>query len=238
MRRRTDVHVFDTPAAAIAAAAAAVGAHASAAIEERSQFCLSLTGGGVAHQLYPLLAGDARGLVDWSRTHVWWGDERAVPPDHPDSNYHAAWEHLLSRVTISRDAIHRMPADDPDPDRAAREYEATLPPRFDLVLLGIGPDAHVCSLFPGRPAVRERVRLVVPVEDSPKPPPRRMTVTPPVLESARRLLVVAWGEEKADALAAAFAAEGTVEAVPARLARGGTWIVDRAAASRLPDRQL
>ena len=235
MRRRTDVHVFDTPAAAIAAAAAAVGAHASAAIEERSSFTIALTGGGMARDLYPLLAGDARNLVDWSRTHVWWGDERAVPADHPESNHKLAWDLLLSRVTIARDNVHRMPADDPDPERAAREYEAILPARFDLVLLGLGPDGHICSLFPGHAAVRERERRVVAVEGSPKPPPRRMTLTPAALESARRLLVVTYGEAKADAVAAAFAPDGDPLRVPARLARGGTWIVDRAAASRMSD---
>lgn len=233
MRPLTDLHVFDNPAAALAAAAAAIGAHASAAIEERSAFSIALTGGGMARDLYPLLAGDARNLVDWSRTHAWWGDERAVPPDHPESNYRLAWDLLLSRVSIARDNVHRMPADDPDPERAAREHEGTIPARFDLVLLGLGGDGHICSLFPGHAAVRERERRVLVVDGSPKPPARRMTLTPPVLESARNLLVVAYGEEKADAVAAAFVPEGDPVEVPARLARGGTWIVDRAAASRM-----
>ena len=233
MRDGPEVKVFDATPALLAAGAAAVGAAASEAIEARGAFTIALTGGSIARALYPLLGGDARGLVDWSRTHVWWIDERAVPPDHPESNYALARESLLRKVPVVLDHIHRMPADDPDPDRAAREYERTLPERFDLVLLGIGPDGHVCSLFPGHPALRERERRVVVVEGSPKPPPRRMTITAPVVERARARLMLASGAEKAEAVAAALAADGSVERTPARLARHGLWLLDAAAAAKL-----
>ena len=149
---------------------------------------LVVPGGSIARAFFPVLADAA---IDWTKVDVFWSDERAVGSDHEDSNYRVANELLLSHVGHAR--AHRMPADDPDLDAAARTYERELvrvlgdPPRFDVVLLGVGPDGHVCSLFPGQPALEEASRLVVAVTDSPKPPPRRLTLTLPALAGAEIL---------------------------------------------------
>lgn len=230
---KSNVHVFDSPKSLFASAAAAIGAAASEAIAARGAFTIALTGGSDAKRLYPVLA-ESPPLVEWVRTRVWWGDERCVPPEHEDSNYKLGWDLLLSRVSISRGSIHRMRGEDPDLDWAASDYAKSLPDRFDLVLLGVGPDGHVCSLFPGAATLRETERLVLPVTDSPKPPARRLTITPPVIEAARSLLVIVSGAEKAGAVARALAEDGGVHETPARLAKRGTWLLSREAAAKLP----
>jgi 6-phosphogluconolactonase len=159
---------------------------------ELGRLSLALPGGSAAEAFCPALV-PAR--VRWRDVDVFWCDERAVPPDHPDSNYRIADERLLSRVHVDPARIHRMPADAGDLTAAAAEYEKRLirasgaPPHVDIVLLGVGPDGHVCSLFPDHPALDERSRLVLPIVDSPKPPPRRLTLTLPALRQA--LVVVA-----------------------------------------------
>jgi 6-phosphogluconolactonase len=141
--------------------------------------------------------------VDWPRVDVFWGDERAVSPDHIDSNYGLARRALLGRVTPR---VHRMPGEAADLGAAAAGYESEMrsvlgePPRLDLLLLGMGADGHVCSLFPGHPALGEASRWVVAVEDSPKPPPARITLTLPALALADLLVVAAFGSAKADAV--------------------------------------
>ncbi len=231
--RSGDVHVFDSLVSFHNAGIAMIGAAAAEAIAARGSFSLALTGGGDAQAFYLAMAADGgRGLVEWIRTRVWWGDERCVPPDHADSNYRMAFDTLLKHVPIERDAIHRMRGEDPDVDWAATDYAKSLPERFDLMLLGMGPDGHVCSLFPGRRELDERERLVLPIDGSPKPPSRRLTVTPPVIDAARKLMVMVSSGTKADAVAAALA-DGPVSDVPARLARRGTWILMRDAASKI-----
>src|SRR4051794_31669439 len=149
---------------------------------ERGRFTVALSGGSTPKRLYQFLA-DAphRDRVDWSHVEVFWGDERCVPPEHPDSCYRMADEALLQKVPIPRDNIHRIQAENPDHDAAARDYQAEIarvfgvdpsgaPPVFDLVLLGMGPDGHTASLFPGNPVLRETTRWVAPVANSPKPP--------------------------------------------------------------------
>jgi 6-phosphogluconolactonase len=153
---------------------------------------LALPGGSAAETFCPALV-NAR--IHWRDVDVFWCDERAVPPDHADSNYRIAHDRLLSRVRVDPARIHRLPADAPDPAAAAIEYEKRIvrasgaPPHLDVVLLGVGSDGHVCSLFPNHAALAERVRLVVPIADSPKPPPRRLTLTLPALAGA--LVVIA-----------------------------------------------
>ena len=153
---------------------------------------LALPGGSAAEMFCPALV---RANVRWRDVDVFWCDERAVPPDHPDSNYRIAEERLLSRVQIDPARIHRMAADAPDPAAAANEYEKRIvrasgaPPHLDVVLLGVGSDGHICSLFPHHSALAERSRLVLPIVDSPKPPPRRLTLTLPTLAGA--LVVIA-----------------------------------------------
>jgi 6-phosphogluconolactonase len=173
---------------------------AAEAFSRRGRFSLALPGGSVAAMFLPRLA---QARVDWPRADFFWGDERAVPPGHPDSNYGLAWSLWLERAFLPSERLHRMAADAADLDAAARSYEAALvthagsPPALDVALLGVGPDGHVCSLFPGHPLLEEGKRLVAGVRDSPKPPPERLTLTLPALAAARLLVVAAFGVGKA-----------------------------------------
>jgi 6-phosphogluconolactonase len=207
-----------------------------AAVAARGTCSVALAGGTTPRATYEVLATSALaralpwGAIEWS-----FGDERAVPFDHPDSNYRLAAETLFAGRPEAFDRARRMPADAADAEAAATAYGLLLPDPLDVVLLGMGEDGHTASLFPGSPALEERDRRVVAVE-APKPPSRRMTVTAPVVESAREVLVLVSGEAKAEALARALEGPLDVRAVPAQLARGRTWIVDAAAASRLAPR--
>ena len=163
---------------------------------------------------------------------MFFGDERAVPPDHPDSNYLMVHRVLLSRVPVPAGQVHRMEAERSDREAAAREYERLLPPQLDILVLGMGPDGHTASLFPGSAALDERQRLVLPVIGA-KPPPQRLTITPPVIEAARRVAVIATGEDKAAMVARAIEGPLAPKDVPVQLARRGAWFLDQAAAGRL-----
>lgn len=176
---------------------------ANRAQARRGLCAIALPGGSVAAIFFPELA---RAQCDWSRTAFFWGDERAVAPEDPQSNYRLARHLWLEPAGVPGPRIHRMPADDPDAERAARSYEELLtrvlgtPPQLDLALLGMGADGHVCSLFPGHPLLSERQRLVAPIADAPWPPARRLTLTLPVLWEAALVVVAALGEAKADVL--------------------------------------
>ena len=208
------------------------------AIEDRGRFVVALTGGSIAANLYPRLVS-AR--VDWPRVEVFFGDERAVPPTDPESNYRVAGAVWLSRVPIRADAVHRMQGEAADLEAAARKYEAELlqalgePPVLDLVILGVGPDGHVCSLFPGHALLDDDQRWVASLDDAPKPPPHRITLTLSTLLAARTILVVASGEAKAEVVASALhdnASELPV-AIVAHEADEVTFLLDRAAAAQL-----
>ncbi len=214
------------------------------AFAERGRFALALAGGSVAQAFLPALA---RAAVDWKRTDFFWGDERAVPPDHPDSNYGLARALWLKEAGIPAERIHRMPAEvgadggaDTGLDAAARDYEAEMrnrlgtPPALDVVLLGVGPDGHVCSLFPGHPLLDEKARFVVAVTDSPKPPPRRLTLTLPALAAARLLVVAAFGAAKAAVMREALEdpASRFPVALALRQAKQALVLLDPAAAGR------
>lgn len=210
-----------------------LAARIAAAIAERGTCSLALSGGRTPRPIYVVLA--ARPLaeaIDWARVHVYFGDERAVPPDHPDSNYRMVDEALLRRVPLLPGHVHRMPADRPDRDAAAWEYEEILPPAFDVLLLGMGSDGHTASLFPGSPALAERDRHVVPVT-APVEPAQRMTITPPVIAAARHVAVVVAGAEKAAMVARALNGPYASAAVPVQLAAGARWFLDEAAAALL-----
>jgi 6-phosphogluconolactonase len=176
---------------------------AEEAIAARGTFLLALSGGSIAPLFFPSLA---RLPLDWSRVDFFWVDERAVAPDHPDSNFAEAQRLWLTPAGVPADRIHRIHGEDPDLRRACSAYAAELqriagaPPALDFALLGVGPDGHVASLFPGRAALREDRELVVPVEDAPKPPPRRITLTMPVLAATAHITVAAAGEAKADVI--------------------------------------
>jgi 6-phosphogluconolactonase len=178
--------------------------------------------------------------VDWARVHVFWGDERCVPPDHPESNYRLAREALLDHVPLPPANVHRIPTEQ-EPVQAAADYEQTLRrffgpgsvPRFDLVLLGLGTDGHTASLFPGTPAVHEYERWVVAHYVS-SLPAWRVTLTPAVLNAADQVTFLVAGEEKAGALKQVLAGPYQPDVLPAQVVRpaGGSllWLVDDAAA--------
>jgi 6-phosphogluconolactonase len=210
------------------------------AIAERGIFRVALSGGGTPKEVYPLLlAPGRRDAVDWSAVEFFWGDERAVPPDHPESNFGVAYGMLISQLPgVRQDRIHRMPAEASDLDAAALAYESELrlafsasgstPPALDLDWLGMGPDGHTASLFPGTAAVEERERWVV-ANHVPHLGAWRMTLTFPVLLAARRTIMVLSGSDKADALRAVRAGGSGLPAE--RIAGDGVeWIVDATAA--------
>jgi 6-phosphogluconolactonase len=174
---------------------------AAAAIAARGRFRIALAGGSTPRALYGQLA--AAHDVDWSRTDVFFGDERCVPPDDPQSNFRMARETLLSPAAVPPENVFRMRGDDPDLDRAARDYEVALGgvegPALDLALLGMGADGHTASLFPGTTALDEGGRLCVPVE-VPQLKTRRLTLTYPALQAARDVLFLVAGADKADTL--------------------------------------
>ncbi|MFD1858695.1 6-phosphogluconolactonase [Aeromicrobium camelliae] len=196
---------------------------------------LVLTGGTIANEVLAQLVGP---VSLWRDVDYYWGDERYVPSDDDDRNEKQAREAFLTRFEIPEDRIHPMPAagEFASKDDAADAYAAQLPESFDLVLLGVGPDAHVASLFPGFPQLDEKERRVVPVDDSPKPPPERLSLTYPMLNSATAVWFVVAGEDKAPAVAAALSG-APVDEAPAAGVRGveeTLWLLDTDSASRLP----
>lgn len=188
---------------------AAIGFLQSAveAIPRQGRFSVALSGGDTPRPLYQSLASpDLAMKIPWKRIHLFWGDERAVPPDHPDSNYRTAYETLIAHVPIPPENVHRMPGEKSDLQAAACEYEEILRrffggppgewPVFDLIFLGIGSDGHTASLFPGSPALNEKERWVVAVPAE-KVRSARLTLTLPVLNQARQIVFLAAGKEKA-----------------------------------------
>jgi 6-phosphogluconolactonase len=212
-------------------------AEAAQAIAARGFFAIALPGGSVAINGFPTLAALP---LNWNRIQCFWVDERAVAPSDPDSNYGLAQALWLKPAGVPIASIHRMPADAPDLEAAAVAYSEELmsalgsPVRLDFVLLGVGPEGHVASLFPRHEALTREDRLVAAVLDAPKPPPRRLTLTMPVLAGAERVVVVAFGEEKADALHEALEGGEDSPQPLARLlrrARRPLVLADRSAAS-------
>jgi 6-phosphogluconolactonase len=192
-----------------------------------------LTGGSTPKRAYELAAELER---DWSRARVWWGDERAVPPDDERSNYGMARTALLDRLDAGPAEVHRIRGE-LGAEAAGAAYEPEVQGTgFDLLLLGIGPDGHVASLFPNAPTLAERERLVVPAKPQLEPMVDRVTLTLPALRSAREIVFLVAGQDKAEAVERAFASEPD-ESTPASLVRAAdgrtTAVLDRAAASRL-----
>jgi 6-phosphogluconolactonase len=196
----------------------------------RGRACVALAGGTTPRAVHEALA--LRGDVPWALLHVFFGDERCVPADHPDSNYRMAKESLLDRVPIPAAQIYRPRAEEQDHDAAARAYEAVLPAALDLVILGIGEDGHTASLFPRSSALNDRTRRYIPVI-GPKPPPQRMTLTVPALETAHDIVMLAVGPGKAEAVARALEGAWDPFTTPSQHARRGFWFADTAAAALL-----
>ncbi len=228
------VQLHETPEALARAAARAFVESAAEAIAERGRFAVALAGGSTPKATYEVLARDHAEDVDWPNVHVFFGDERTVPPDHEDSNYRMAREALLDLVPTG--SVHRMRGELP-PDEAAASYETDLKQFFggeavfDPVMLGIGGDGHTASLFPGTPALGVTDRLVV-ANPVPKLDTTRLTLTAPVLSAARAVNFLVAGEGKAEALREILEGDADPHRYPAKLVRppgGPTWFVDRAA---------
>jgi 6-phosphogluconolactonase len=203
---------------------------------------IGLTGGTIAEELHRELARrSADSSVDWSRVRFWWGDERFVPADSPDRNAGQARAALLDHVAVDPVDVHEVPASDQvaTAEDAAEAYGTALREHgsgvFEVLMLGIGPDGHCASLFPGHPALDARDAVAVAVHDSPKPPPDRVSLTFEAMNRSRAVWFIASGEGKAQAVARALAAEGSVVDTPARGVRGDetVWWLDEAAASAL-----
>ncbi len=240
------VTILDDPDALADAAAELVADAATEAVAARGRFTIALAGGLTPVATYARLAVPPYcDRVDWGRTWAFFGDERAVPPEHPESNYRMAQETLLAKVPIPAVQVLRMPADADDPEAAAAGYAKTLAeafgtrrgelPRFDLVLLGLGVDGHTASLFPGSPVLREVVRTVAAVHAAAAAIPQRLTLTLPVLNAAARVVFLVAGAEKAKMVKAVLVERALLPAGMINPAEGQlVWLVDRAAASLLP----
>jgi 6-phosphogluconolactonase len=241
------VTVCETPTAVAEAAAARFATTVEAAVARRQVARVALAGGRTPESSYRLLAeAPYREAVPWDAVVLFWGDERCVPREHPDSNYRMAREALLSRVPIPETNIHRIRGGLADSLAAARAYEDVLRrvcrvdvdtlPRLDLCLLGLGADGHTASLFPGSPAIREQRKWVAAgwVE---KFHAWRLTLTPPVFNNSRNVLFLVTGAEKADTVRAVLEGPRDPDHIPAQIIRPPRgrleWLLDRAAASRL-----
>src|SRR5437867_12130990 len=254
MATRAEVEVLPTREALMEAAAARFVSAAGAALRASGRFVVALAGGSTPKALYALLAGAPwAGRVDWSRVHIFWGDERCVPPDDPASNYRMTREALLAHVPVSEQNVHRIRGED-DPHRAAAAYERVLretfatpvgPPRpapgarFDLVLLGMGDNGHTASLFPGGTAVRESERWVV-AESVAEVRMWRITLTPVVLNGAAEVLFLVSGGDKASMLHRVLDGPVRPDTYPAQIVAPHhgrlRWLVDTDAAAELEER--
>jgi 6-phosphogluconolactonase len=243
----TSVHRYPDVDALVAAAGERLVEQITSVIDFRGRAAIVLTGGGTGIGMLKHLAERGQS-IDWSRVHLYWGDDRYVPEDDDERNYKQAREALLDHVDIPAANVHAMPSSDSefgdDLDAAALAYEQVLAanaepgeptPIFDVHLLGMGPEGHINSLFPHTAAVRETDRMVVGVSDSPKPPPLRITLTLPAIQRSREVWLVVSGSGKADAVAAAIGGAKPVD-VPAAGAVGRdatVWLLDEDAAAKL-----
>jgi 6-phosphogluconolactonase len=246
----TVVEVFPESRTLIGAAAKRLVTTIATAVAARGRALIVLTGGGNGIGLLKSLGTHER-QIDWSKVHLFWGDERYVAEDDDERNDKQAREALLDRIDIPSGHVHAMPASDGefgnDLGAAALAYEQLLAanadagqsvPNFDVHLLGMGPEGHINSLFPGSSAVLETTRMVVAVDDSPKPPPRRITLTLPAVQRSREVWLMVSGAAKADAVAAAIGGAPPVS-LPAAGAIGletTLWLLDEEAAGKLPSR--
>jgi len=246
-RDRGELRIVPDAPSLFEAAAVEFANAAAASIETKGSFSVALSGGSTPRGMFALLAGDGfRGQVRWDRVFFFWGDERHVPPDHPDSNFRMAREALLSHLTLRDGQIFRMHGENSDAAAAAYEYEGTVRqyfgladgqfPRLDLVLLGMGPDGHTASLFPGTKALLDQTNVVV-ANWVGKFNTHRITLTAPAINTAARVLFLINGEDKAPALKAVL--EGPLEPsqLPAQLIQpldgSLVWLCDRTAAQLL-----
>ncbi|HET9363849.1 MAG TPA: 6-phosphogluconolactonase [Candidatus Angelobacter sp.] len=240
-----EIKILPDSAALNLAAAQEFGTAAEQAIAQHGRFSVALSGGNTPRSVYSLLAQQYKTSLPWDKIHIFFGDERSVPPDHPDSNYRMANEALLSHVPVPPENVHRIHAE-LDPEAAAKDYESQLRsffqlannawPRFDLIMLGLGDDGHTASLFPGSSALGENFRLVVPTWVE-KKKTFRVTLTYPVLNHAAEVEFLVSGSSKAEILRDVLNPSGS-ETFPAQLIKPDSgcvlWLLDQVAASLLP----
>lgn len=243
---RGDLVILPDPAALADEAAHRFAALAQAAIADHGRFTVALSGGSTPRALYKRLAqSPLKEAINWGNVLVFWGDERMVPPDDIESSYRMARETLLAQIAIPAANIYPVPTIGGTPEAAASAYEETITaafgtdsPRFDLILLGIGPDGHTASLFPGQPeVVRPSAALAVAVHNAPKPPPTRITFTYTLINAAANVLFVVSGADKAAALQAVLRGPVDVARLPAQGVRPNqgalVWLVDAEVAKEL-----
>ena len=235
------VHIYTDPPALYGSAASLVASLARSAVESKGRFSVALAGGNTPRGLYRILASDYRLRLPWDRIHLFWGDERFVPAGNSLSNYRMAKEELLDGIEIPEANIHSIRTDFADPVAAALAYERDLRlffasaarPSFDLILLGMGDDGHIASLFPGTPALSERERWVIAVRAKTEPP-NRISLTLPVLNGAHQIMVLVTGKKKNAALQQALSHNDIGDPLlPASLLRPAGelhWLLDREAA--------
>jgi 6-phosphogluconolactonase len=240
-----EIRILTTPQELFAAAGEEVVRAANQAVTDRGRFTIALSGGSTPKSLFHLLATNAKTSFPWDRTFFFWSDERHVGPTDPDSNYRMANEAMLSKVPVPAANVFRMVSENPDAGAAAQAYEQTLRkffqmqsgiPQFDLILLGMGPDGHTASLFPGTAALQEKSKLVVAnwVE---KLKTHRLSFTLSLLNAAREVAFLVSGVDKAPVLKAVLEENAPGEQYPSKLVSPSTgkliWFIDRAAASAL-----
>jgi 6-phosphogluconolactonase len=243
---KPDVRIFKDLEELSVAATELFIEQAARSMAERGRFLVTLNGGSTPTRLFELLATDFRQKLNWSRVHVFWGDERCVPPDDPGSSYGQAERTLLSRVQIPEANIHRIKGE-LGPAEASKDYALILKefasppldwPRFDLVYLGMGEDGHTASLFPGSPVDISEPTMPVTARYQDRPA-NRVTLTPIVFNSARMIAFMATGEKKAQTLAEVLSDRYNPNLYPAQRIQPADgkliWLVDEAAAGKLPE---
>jgi 6-phosphogluconolactonase len=241
-----EIRKLTTPQELFEAAAEEVGRAATEAVAQGGRFTIALSGGSTPKSLFNLLATNARTSLPWDKMFFFWSDERHVPPTDPDSNYRMADEAMLSKIPVSPSNVFRVPAENPNADAAAAAYEQTLRkffalapgqfPRFDVILLGMGPDGHTASLFPETAGLKENTRLVIAnwVE---KLKTTRITFTLPLINAASEVAFLVSGADKASVLRTVLEGDAPDAQYPAKLVQPMNgkliWFADRAAASQL-----
>ncbi|KAK4766557.1 hypothetical protein SAY87_008199 [Trapa incisa] len=245
------VEILDTEEDLAAALAKYIADLSAKFIKERGAFTVVISGGYLIDCLRKLVEPPYVDSVDWSKWHVFWVDERVVPKDHQDSNYKLAYDGFLSKVPILPGNVYAI-NDALPAEGAADDYETCIKqlvkknvvsssistgfPKFDLMLLGMGPDGHVASLFPGHPLINEKERWVTYIMDSPKPPPHRITFTFPVINSSAFIAMVVAGPGEVNAVHTALGSTSSVDKLPVQMVQPEeelAWFLDKEAASKL-----
>ncbi|XP_076926913.1 6-phosphogluconolactonase 3, chloroplastic-like [Bidens hawaiensis] len=245
------VHVFDTEEALSVSLAKYTADLSELFTQQKGSFTLVVSGGSLIKSLRKLVEAPCVDSINWSNWHMFWVDERVVPKDHPDSNYLLAFDAFLSKVPIPPENVHAI-NDTLSAEAAAEDYESRIKhlihngiintsettgfPKFDLMLLGMGPDGHVASLFPGHPLLEEKTKWVTFIKESPKPPPERITFTFPVINSSANVALVVAGAGKAHPVHVALGNGQDPQGLPVQMvAPEGQlkWFLDKDAASKL-----